>query len=145
MGPVQPPQCKGCVLQYLWNQLLELQAKFDELEDMEEFRHPEDVSVHFEYVNPSFLIKKDNGGFRLVIAVTDIGRYSKPSKLQPSLLPGVKTTLHQIAQWKYIIATDLTKAFYQILLSKDSMKYCSVIRVNMQTTMRMPGSKTALE
>ena len=32
MGPVQPPQRKGCVPQYSRNNLVELQAKFDELE-----------------------------------------------------------------------------------------------------------------
>ena len=38
MGPVQPPQRKGCVPQYSRNQLVELQAKFDELEQAQVFR-----------------------------------------------------------------------------------------------------------
>lgn len=148
MGPVQPPQRKGRVPQYSRGQLQELQAQFDVLEQMGVFQKPEDVGVAVEYVNPSFLIKKPNGGFRLVTAFTDVGRYSKP---QPSLMPNVDATLRQIAQWRYIVATDLTKAFYQIPLSKDSMKYCGVvtpfkgIRVYARCAMGMPGSETALE
>ncbi|KAJ8396457.1 hypothetical protein AAFF_G00017630 [Aldrovandia affinis] len=124
MGPVQPPQRKGRVPQYSRGQLQELQAQFDMLEGMSVFKKPEDVDVSVEYVNPSFLIKKPGGGFRLVTAFSDVGRYSKP---QPSLMPDVDSTLRLIAQWKYIIATDLTKAFYQIPLSRDSWKYCGVV------------------
>ena len=121
MGPVQPPQCKGCVPQYSCDKLVELQQKFDELEQCQVFRQPEDVGVTFEYLNLSFLVKKPSGGFRLVTAFTDVGRYSKP---QPSLIPDVDSTLHTIAPWKYIIKSDLAHAFYQIPLSKASMKYC---------------------
>jgi len=148
MGPVQPPQRKGRIPQYSRHQLQELQAKFDELEAIGVFQRPEDVDVSVEYLNPSFLVKKPSGGFRLVTAFADVGRYSKP---QPSLLPDVDSTLRQIAQWKYIIATDLTKAFYQIPLAKESMKYCGVVtpfkgvRVYTRTAMGMPGSETALE
>ena len=148
MGPVQPPQRKGRVPQYSRGQLQELQAQFDALEEMGVFRKPEDVDAAVEYVNPSFLIKKPSGGFRLVTAFSDVGRYSKP---QPSLMPDVDGTLRLIAQWKYIVATDLTKAFYQIPLSKDSWKYCGVVtpfkgvRVYVRCAMGMPGSETALE
>ena len=62
MGPVQPPQRKGHLPQYARNQLVELQAKFDELETMGVFVRPEDVPVNVEYLNPSFLIKKRSGG-----------------------------------------------------------------------------------
>ena len=101
-----------------------------------------------EYLNPSFLMKKPNGGFRLVTAFTDVGRYSKP---QPSLMPDVDSTLRKIAQWKHIIATDLTNAFYQIPLARSSMKYCGVVtpykgvRVYTRCAMGMPASETALE
>ncbi|KAJ8388922.1 hypothetical protein AAFF_G00126780 [Aldrovandia affinis] len=148
MGPVQPPQHKGRVPQYSGGQLQELQAQFDMLEGMSVFKKPEDVDISVEYVNPSFLIKKPGGGFRLVTAFADVGRYSKP---QPSLMPDVDSTLRLIAQWKYIIATDLTKAFYQIPLSRDSWKYCGVVtpfkgvRVYVRSAMGMLGSETALE
>ena len=66
-------------------------------------------------------------------------------------MPNVDSTLRQIARWKYIIKSDLQKAFYQIPLSKESMKYCGIatpfkgIRVYTRCAMGMPGSETALE
>ena len=66
-------------------------------------------------------------------------------------MPNVDSTLRQIAQWTYIIHTDLTSAFYQIPLAKASMKYCGVVtpfkgvRVYARSAMGMPGSETALE
>lgn len=39
-------------------------------------------------------------------------------------MPDVDAT---IAQWQYIIVTDLTKAFYHITLSKDLLKYFGVV------------------
>ena len=121
MGPVQPPQRKGRIPQYSCDKL---------------------------NLNPSFLIKKPSGGFRLVTVFTDVGRYSKP---QPSLMPDVDSTLRTIAPWKYIIKSDLTRAFYQIPLSKASMKYYGMatpfrgIRVYTRSAIGMPASETALE
>ena len=148
MGPVEPPQRKGRLPLYGRDKLTELQQKFDELENLGVFQRPEDLGITVEYLNPSFLVKKPNGGYRLVTAFTDVGRYSKP---QPSLMPDVDSTLRHIAQWKYLIATDLTSAFYQIPLARESMKYCGVatpyrgVRVYTRTAMGMPGSETALE
>lgn len=66
--------------------VVELQEKFDELEQCRVFWHPEDVGVTIEYFNPSFLVKKPSGRFCLVMAFTDIGQYSRP---QPLLMPDV--------------------------------------------------------
>ena len=148
MGPVQPPQRKGRMPQYGRDQLAELQTKFDELETLGVFQRPEDVNIVAEYLNPSFLVKKRSGGFRLVTAFTDVGRYSKP---QPSLMPDVDSTLRKIACWRYIIVSDLSQSFYQIPLSKSSQKYCGVatpfkgVRLYTRCAMGMPGSETALE
>jgi len=68
----------------------QLQNKFDELESMGVFVRPEDVPVSVEYLNPTFLVKKRNGAFRLVTAFTYVGRYSKQ---QPALMPEVDRTL----------------------------------------------------
>ena len=148
MGPILPPQRKGRVPQYDKSKLGELQIKCDELEDLGVLQKPEIAKTVAEYLNPSFLIKKPSGGYRLVTAFTEIGRHSKP---QPSLMPNVDSTLRQIGQWKYIIKTDLTNAFYQIPLSNQSYKYCGIVtpfkgvRVYTRCAMGMPGSETALE
>ena len=63
----------------------------------------------------------------------------------------VNATLQSIGQWKYIIQTDFTQAFYQIPLAKNSIKYCGIstpfraTRVYARSAMGMPGSETALE
>ena len=148
MGPVEPPQRNGRLPQYARHQLLELQQKFDKLETLGVFKRPEDINIPVECLNPSFLIKKPSGGYHLLTAFADVGRYSKP---QPSPMPDIDSTLRLIAQWKHIIATDLTSAFYQIPLSRDSVKYCGVAtpfrgeRVYARFAMGMPGSETALE
>jgi len=148
MGPVQPPQRKGRIPQYSRDRLVELQQKLNDLESMGVIVKPEDAKVCVEYLNPSFLVKKPTGGSRLVTAFGEVGQYSKP---QPSLMPDVDSTLYKIGQWKYLVASDLTSAFYQIPLSPDSMKYCGIvtpfqgIRVYARSAMGMPGSETALE
>ena len=63
----------------------------------------------------------------------------------------IDSVLRRIGQWKYIAVTDLTSSFYQIPLSRDSMKYCGVVtqfrcnRVYTLSAMGMPGSETSLE
>ena len=112
------------------------------------FQCPEKLDIVVEYLNPSSLVKKASGGFRLATAFADVGRYSKS---QPALMPDVNSTLRQITQWNNIIVSDLTSAFYQIPLSRSSMKYCGVVthfgggRVYTRSAMGMPGSETALE
>ena len=148
MGPTQPPQRKGKLPQYSRNKLVKLQQRCDDLEGQGVFKRPDDLGITAEYLNSSFLVNKPSSGFRLVTAFTEVGSYSKP---QQSLMPDVDSTLRTIAQWRYVIQTDLTKAFYQIPLSETSMRYCGVatpfrgVRVYTRCAMGMPGSETALE
>ena len=148
MGPVQPPQRKGHLPQYSRNKVTELQEHFDHLDVLGVFKHPEEIGVVSEYLNPSFLVKKPSGGHRLVTSFTEVAKYTKP---QPSLMPNVDSTLRQLANWKYLITSDLTSVFNQIPLDKESMKYCGVatplkgVRVYTRAAMGMPGSETALE
>ena len=148
MGPVSPPQRKGRTPQYNREKLLMLQEKFDELEACGVFAKPEEIGVVAEYMNLSFLTQKPSGGYRLVTAFSEIGEYSKP---QPSIMPNIDDTLRTIGQWKFLIKTDLQKAYYQIPLSKESMHYCGVatpykgVRVYTRCAMGLPGSETALE
>ena len=116
-------------------------------DELQVLRRPEDVGIHVEYLNLSFLVRKPNGGSRLVTGFT-VGHYSKP---QPFVLPNVDDTLRTIAQWQNIIITNLTKAFCQIPLAKESMKYCGTatpfrgVRVYARSAMGIPGSEVALE
>ena len=94
MGLVEPPQRKSRLPQYAREKLVERQETFDHLEQLGVFRRPEDIGITVEYLNSSFLVKKPNGGSRLVTAFANVGRYSKP---QPSLLPDVDSTLRLLA------------------------------------------------
>ncbi|KAK3090592.1 hypothetical protein FSP39_012951 [Pinctada imbricata] len=148
MGPTQPPQRKGRLPQYSHEKLLILQQKCDDLESLGVLRKPEELSLTVEYLNPSFLVAKAKGGHRLVTAFEDVGRYSKP---QPSLMPDTDSILRKVGLWKYLIVADLTSAFHQIPLSRQSLKYCGIvtpykgIRVYTRCAVGMPGSETALE
>lgn len=148
MGPTLPPQRKGRLPSYNRDSLIDLQNKFDDLERQGVFAKPEDVNVSVEYLNLSFLVKKPNGGTRLVTSFGEVGQYAKP---QPALMPNVDQVLRNISSWKYIIHTDLRQSFYQIPLSHSAMKYCGVVtpfkgvRVYTRSAMGMPGSETALE
>lgn len=148
IGAVQPPQRPGRVPQYEHSRLNELQTKFDELEALGVFRKPEDVGVVVEYVNPSFLVHKAGGGTRLVTDFSSVSQYCKP---QPSLMPDVESTLRTIGGWRFLISTDLTKAYHQLPLTRSSMKFCGVstpykgTRVYTRCAMGIPGSESALE
>ena len=132
---------------YNRDRLIDLRNKFDELETVGVFAKPEDVGVTAEYLNLSFLVQKPNGGSRLVTSFGEVAQYSNPS---PSLMPNVDNVLRDIARWKYVIKTDLTKSFYQIPIGKSSMKFCGVVtpfkgvRVYTHCAMGMPGSETCL-
>ena len=134
--------------QYNRNTLKELQNKFDGLEAAGVFAKLEQVNVHVEYLNTSFLVKKPNGGSRWFTSFEEVAKYSKP---QPSLMPNVDGVLREIGNWKYMVVTDLLKSFYQIPPANSSMKYCGIatpfkgIRVYTRSAVGMPGSETCLE
>ena len=74
IGPTLPPQRKGRLPQYNRNTLEELQDKFDELEAARVFAKPEQVNVHEEYLNTSFLVKKPNGGSQLMTSFGEVAQ-----------------------------------------------------------------------
>ena len=148
MSDSLPPQRRGRVPMYNRSNLEDLQAKFDELHKQGVFIRPEELEITAEYVSPSFLVRKQSGGHRLVTAFAELSEYAKP---QPSLMPKVEDIIQQIAQYKYIIKADLTQAYYQIPLEKSSIKYvgvCTPFRgmyVYTRAVMGLPGSESALE
>lgn len=148
MGPTPPPQRKGRVPQYARDKLSELQLMCDKLEQDGVLAKPEDVNVSIEYLSPSFLVKKQSGGYRMVTAFGEIGKHCLP---QPALMPSVDSTLRLIAQWTHIITTDLSAAFFQIPLAHSSYKFCGIatpfrgVRCYTRCAMGQPGSEASLE
>ena len=147
MGPTQPPQRKGRLPLYNDAFKQEMQQICDSLEGTVLLK-PEEVGVTAEYINPSFLVKKTSGKKRLVTAFAEVGSYSKP---QPALMTDTNSVIRKIGNWSYLIKTDLTSAYWQIPLQKNSMKYCGIVtpykgvRVYGRGAMGMPGTETALE
>jgi hypothetical protein len=148
MGPVEPPAQKGRLPMYQRKDLETLQDKMDELEELGVLAKPESVGVTVQYVSPSFLVKKPGGGSRLVTAFNNIGSYTKPL---PTRVTSCDDVLRFLAQWKYILKTDMTKQFYQLPMRVSSMKYLGVvtpykgIRVYTRAAMGMPGSTEHLD
>ena len=147
MGPSLPKQRKGRMPLYNRKLQEEYQEICDSLEGSVLIK-PEDAGITVEYLNPSFLVHKPSGKKRLVTAFGEVGQYAKP---QPALMPDTNQVLRAVGNWKYLIKTDLSSAYWQIPLSKDSMKFCGIVtpfkgvRVYTRGAMGMPGTETALE
>ena len=148
IGDSLPPQRKGKIPQYSRNLLSELQDQFDQLESIGVFAKPEDVGTYPEYINPSFLVKKPDNSHRLVTSFGEVAAHNKPI---PTASPCTDNVIQHFGRWKYIIKTDLKKAYYQIPLHPSSRKYCAVntpykgVRVYCRAAMGMPGSESALD
>ena len=149
MGPQPPPQHKGRVPFYGRSDMNELQDKFDALQEKGVFCRPQDIGVTVEMINPSFLVKKKSSNDKRL--VTDFGSISSYCRPTPTLMPDVDTTLRRIASWKLIIKSDLTEAYFQLLLKRCSMKWCGVVSptkgvlVYTRGCMGLPGTECALE
>ena len=147
-GPVKPPPQKGKLPFYNQTNLQLLQEEADKLEALGVLAKPEDVGVDVVYVSPSFLVKKPNGGYRLVTAFNNLDQYTR---LPPTASVSCNDVLRRLSSWKYIIKSDLTKSFFQIRVAKNSIQYLGTvtpfkgIRVYLRSAMGMPGSSEYLQ
>ncbi len=149
VGESLPPQRRGKIPQYSKNNLVELQQHIDDLEKIGVFATPESVGTYAEYINPTFLVKKpDSDSRRLVTSFGEVAAHSKPT---PTLASNIDDVLREFGSWRYIIKTDLKKAYYQIPLHANSRKFCAIVspfkgvRVYCRAAMGMPGSECALD
>lgn len=148
IGRVEPPTVKARLPDYDDETMNRLQIKCDELEEAKVLAKPEDLGITVEHVNPSFLVTKPDGTDRYVTSFMGLAAYAKPP---PSRVTTCESVLRFLAKWKYVIKTDMTKQFYQMLLKRSSMKYCGVvtpykgIRVYTRAVMGLPGSSEHLD
>ena len=93
-------------------------------------------------------MKKPNGDHRLVTAFNSVAAYAKPV---PTRSTSSDDILRFLAGFKYIIKTDMTKQFFQMPMTKSSLKYLGVmtpykgVRVYTKAAMGMPGSTEHLD
>ena len=65
-------------------------------------------------------------------------------------MPSTDSVLRRMASWKWIITADISQAYHQLPLSRESLKYAGVstpfkgARVYTTAAMGMPGSEVAL-
>ena len=108
---------------------------------------PEVLGVKVKFVSPSFLCRKPDGTYRFVTAFNELGHYTN---VLPTTGPTSNDVLRQLSAFQYIIKTDLTKAFFQIPLDKESIPYLGTItpfkgiRVYTRCVMGQPGSSEHL-
>ena len=92
-------------------------------------------------------MKKPDGGHRLVTNFNAITSYTRPP---PSRESSTDAILMFLAKWRYVIKSD-TSQFFQMPLSRESMKYAGVltpykeIRAYSPAAMGMPGSSEHLD
>lgn len=157
IGPTEPPHTKARLPNYNETRMKLLQDKMDQLEEMGVLARPEDVGVTIEYVSPSFLVGKAHGSNDGVPSidnqrfVTAFGGVAQYAKRPPSCSQRSEQVLRFLAKWDYIIITDMTKQFFQMPVTKASMKYLGVLtpykglRVYTRAAMGMPGSTEHLD
>ena len=99
--------------------LVELQQKMDELTEKGAMARPQDIGVNIEAMSPSFLVKKKppSNGYRLVTSFGNLAAYVRTA---PSPMPCVDTILRRISAWKWIVTADISQAYHQLSLSKES-------------------------
>ena len=147
-GKSLPPPRKGRLPFYNQANLCLLQEEADKLEKLGVLAKPEDVGVHVQYVSPSFLVKKPQGGYRFVTAFNELSQYTH---ILPSVSSSCDEVLRKLSSWKYLVKTDLTKSFYQIQVTKSSIPYLGTatpfkcLRVYLRSAMGMPGSSEHLQ
>ena len=148
MGPSPPPQGKPKLPFYNQGNLRLLQDEADSLESIGVMVKPEKIGVKVRHASPSFLVRKPSGEHRLVTAFNELGQYVR---YPPSVSITCDDVLRRLASWKYIIKSDMKKAYYQIPMAKSSMQWLGThtpfggLRVYTRPVMGMPGSAEFLQ
>ena len=147
LGPAKPPSTKPQLPFYPQASLVLLQEEADKLEVLGVLRRPEDMGIEVKFTSPSFLIRKPDSTYRFITAFNELGLYTN---VLPTASPTCNDVLRKLSSFKYLIKSDLTKSFFQIPLTKDSMQYLGTvtpfkgIRVYTRSAMGMPGSSEHL-
>ena len=148
MGPIPPPPRKPKMPLYNQSNLRMLQEEADKLEALGVLAKPEDVGVKVRCASPSFIVKKPDGGNRYVTAFNQLALYVR---YPPSVSITCDDVLRRLSSWKYMIKTDMKKAYYQIPMAKSSMQWLGThtpfggLRVYTRPVMGMPGSAEFLQ
>ena len=148
IGSVAPPKSKAVLPSYCRSNMSDLQSHMDDLEKIGVLAKPEDVGVVVEHVSPSFLVPKPSGGERCVTSFVGLASFTKPP---PSKATRCEDVMRFLARFKFVIKSDMTNQFYQLPVTRASMKYLGTmtpfkgLRVYTRAAMGMPGSTEQLD
>ena len=147
LGPSRPPPTKPMLPLYPQTNMVALQEEADKLEALGVLGRPEDLGIEVKFTSPSFLVNKPDGTYRFVTAFNELGHYTT---VLPTSSPTSDDVLRRLSAYKYIVKTDLTKSFFQIPLTKESIPYLGTvtpykgIRVYLRSAMGQPGASEHL-
>ena len=147
LGPSRPPPTKPMLPLYPRTNMVALQDEADKLEALGVLGRPEDMGIEVKFTSPSFLVSKPDGSYRFVTAFNELGHYTT---VLPTASPTSDDVLRRLSSFKYMVKTDLTKSFFQIPLTKESMPYLATvtpfkgIRVYLRSAMGQPGASEHL-
>ena len=79
---------------------------------------------HSEWAAPAFIVPKKDGRVRFV---TDFRKLNAQIKRSPYPLPHIKDMLLKVSNFTYATALDLVMGYYNIRLSADASKLCTII------------------
>ena len=117
MGPMPPPPNKPQMPLYNQSNMRLCQDMADEIESIGVLRKPEELGVKVRYASPSFVVKNPDGSYRFVTAFNQLSQYVR---YPPSVSITCDEDLRTLAPWKFIVKTDMKKAYYQIPMAKSS-------------------------
>ena len=148
IGPVKPPPRKTRIPSYSTELLQELQTAADELEELGVLAKPEDLGITVQHASPSLLLREGPNKRRMVTTFNDLSPYIR---IPPTASSDCNSVLRKLSKWKFIIKTDMKKAYFQIPMHKDSMQYVGTVtpfkglRVYTRPPMGLPGSGEYLQ
>ena len=119
-----PSNLKTYLPRYSHDMMKTLGEKMDTLEEWGVLRKPEDLGIVPEFVVPSMILPKPDGGFRLVTDFTSLNHYIK--KL-PTISPSIKEAKEKIAKYKYHVFLDLSNYYYQGGVKIEDSQYLATV------------------
>ena len=119
-----PSNLKTYLPRYSHEMMKTLGEKMDTLESWGVLRKPEDLGIVPEFVVPSMLHPKSDGGFRLVTDFTSLNQFIK--KL-PTVSPSIQEAKEKIAKYKYHVFLDLSNYYYQGGVKIEDSQYLATV------------------
>ena len=78
---------------------------------------------HSPWAAPTFIVPKKDKSVRIV---SDFRRLNMQIKRTPYPLPHINDMLLKVSNFTYATALDLTMGYYNICLSEEASKFCTI-------------------